>query len=224
MSQSEHFFLLCEGLTGEGGGGEGGGEGGSGGLGLGGSGGLGLGGSGGFQGARSCLLAEAHVFPAAKNVLPLHFAPSPLYDTVHIVTLGVILVPIFVGERTSADPFIVAFFSSVAKTNPGPFVLVPLSHLFGCSGIGSIQDGGEVATLLLAFPLTVSIGEVLLDHEVDGSFSGGLGFGGSGGLGFSDSGGLGLGGSGGRGFSDSGGLGLGDSGSIRSSFRGARSF
>jgi len=79
-----------------------------------------------------------------------------------------------------------------------------MDRLIGSCAFGFTQDGGEVATLLLAFLLSVSLVDPLLNHEVDGSVSCGLGLG--------DSGGLGL-----------GSFLHGDSDSITSSFRGARS-
>jgi len=217
MSQSEHFFFLCEGLTGSGSsisfglssnsGGlgfsdSGGlGFGGSGGLGFGGSGGLGFGDSGGlgfsdsgglgfsdsgglglgdsgsirssFRGARSFLLAEGKERPVATNIKELTIRTIQ-NDTVIIdppVIFRVTSVPVCVGERTSADPFPVGFFPfrNVTKTNPGRSRPVLPSHLHGCCLIGSIQDGGEVSTLLLAFNLTGSLGDVLLNQEVIGS-------------------------------------------------------
>jgi len=85
-----------------------------------------------------------------------------------------------------------------------------MDRLIGSCAFGFTQDGGEVATMLLAFLLSVSLVDPLLNHEVDGSVSCGLGLGDSGGLGFGGSGGLGS-------------FLHGDSDSITSSFRGARS-
>jgi len=148
----------------------------SGGLGFSDSGGLGFSGSirSSFRGARSCLLADGKFFSLARPVLPVPVLKNATVCAMAPARLGVSPLPLCVGERTSADPFIVAFFRRVAKSNPELRSLwssTPI-HLHGCCVIGSIHDGGEVATLLLAFNLTGSLGEVLVSQEVMGCHGG----------------------------------------------------